>query len=177
MHSLPRGRSRRSLTGALWRLILLVALTWVAAGCVKTPVAEVHSVRVQSASPQGLGLTMVMRVNNLNDFDVKVRNINAGVVVANRYQLPPLQHNPDTWLGAHRWTFVQVPVLIPWNLVTPRLAATAGASVVPYRVKGVVDVTAVRMLGIAVNNYEFDEKASMSRIDLVMAAGRGVFTP
>jgi hypothetical protein len=156
----------------VWFAFLLALLTCVA-GCPSKPVLELHGAQVASASPAGVGVKLMMRVNNHNAFDVKVRNVRASVVIAGRFRLPRIQYNPDQWLPAGKWVLVPVPVVIPWQLIGPLAATTVGSNEIGYRVKGLADVTAVRMLGIQVNDQELDEEGSVSRAQLLMAAGRG----
>jgi hypothetical protein len=155
--------------------ILAVALCAASSslGCVSKPVLELYSARVASASQQGVGLELTMQVNNKNSFDVKIRNVRASVLLAGRHQMPPIAYDPNQWLGAGRSTLVRVPAVIPWNQVGPLLRTTARSSEISYRVKGLADVTAVRMLGIQVNDYELDEEGSVPRSALLRAAGRG----
>ncbi|RLB46644.1 MAG: hypothetical protein DRI90_27155 [Deltaproteobacteria bacterium] len=156
----------------VWFALLLALLTCVV-GCPSKPVLELHGARVESASPAGVGLKLMMRVNNDNAFDVKVRNVRASVVIAERFRLPRIQYNPDQWLPAGKWVLVPVPVVIPWQLVGPLLATSVGSNEIGYQVRGLADVTAVRMLGIRVNDQELDDEGSLSRVELLMAAGRG----
>jgi uncharacterized membrane protein YuzA (DUF378 family) len=161
-------RLRHALALALTVLLL--------SACPSKPVLELHSARLQSASPQGIGFQIELRVNNDNAFDVKIRNVRASVIIAGRYPLPQLQYNPDQWLGAGQTTIVRVPMVVPWNLVTPLMATTAGSTQISYHVRGLADVTAVRLLGIEKNDYPIDEEGTVSRAELVVAAARGVFT-
>jgi hypothetical protein len=153
---------------------LAVILLAVGSGCVTKPIAELYGVRVQSVGPAGIQLDMSMKVNNYNVFDVKVRNVRCNVVIDERFRLPPIVYNPDTWLGANASTIVHVPVTMPWNLVWPLINATVGSNVLPYRTDGWVDVTAVRMLGIQVNDYAFEDDGAVSRFELLTAAMRGM---
>jgi LEA14-like dessication related protein len=157
-------------------LLLLMALAVSASGCASKPTLELYGARVQSASPMGIGMVMLMRVNNEYSFDVKVRDVRVNVVIAGRYQLPPVQYNPDIWLPSGKSTVVPVPMTVPWPMVAPLLATTAGSNEVSYRASGFVDVTAVRWLGIRRNDEPIDERGSVSRGQLLAAAGRGVFT-
>jgi len=158
----------------LLRLALLLALLTCAVGCPSKPVLELHGAQIQSAGPAGVGIRLMMRVNNDNAFDVKIRNVRASVVIAKRFKLPPIQYNPDQWLPAGKWVLVPVPVTIPWNLIQPLAVTTVGSTEISYRLRGVADVTAVRMLGIEVNDHELDEEDTVSRAQLLMAAGRGM---
>jgi hypothetical protein len=157
----------------LVRLLLVAVGLFLLSGCVSEPVLELYGARISSASPQGVGLTMMMKVTNHNAFDVKVRNVRASVSVADRFSLPFLQYNPDQWLNANQSTIVNVPLVIPWQLVGPLVSASIGSNSVRYHVHGYADVTAVRLLGIERNDYELNEDGAFSRMDLLMAAGRG----
>jgi hypothetical protein len=158
------------------RALALVFVALVLTACPRKPILELHSGRLQSASPLGIGFELEMRVNNENAFDVKIRNVRASVVIADRYALPQLHYNPDQWLGAGQTTIVRVPMVLPWPLVAPLMATTVGRDRISYNVRGLIDVTAVRMLGIEKNDYAIDEKGSVSRAQLVVAAARGALT-
>ncbi|MCA9556499.1 MAG: LEA type 2 family protein [Myxococcales bacterium] len=158
-------------------LVALMALLFLLGGCVTQPAVQLHSVRVQSVGPMGVGLAMVMKVNNKNFFDVQVRNVRANVVVAEKVRLPMIAYNPDIWLGAKQTTLVPVPVTLPWASVGPLLSATIESDTIDYRVQGVADVTAVRMLGIRRNDEPFDDEAEVSRAQLVAAANQGGLSP
>ena len=153
--------------------MLLLMLLPGCKGCFPTPVLELHSARIWSASPQGVRLNVYLKVNNENPFDVQVRNVRANVVIAGRYRLPPLQYDPNKWLPAYRSTTVEVPLTVPWALVGPLLSTSVGSNTIKYKVVGLVDVTAVRMLGIRHNDYGLDEDGEVSRMELLMAASRG----
>jgi hypothetical protein len=152
---------------------VLALLLWTLSGCVTKPVLELHSARLSSATPQGVGLDVYLQVNNKNAFDVQVRNVRCNVVIAKRFRLPPLQFSPNQWLPAGKATLVRVPMVVPWPMVPPLLAATVGFETLTYRVTGAADVTAVRLLGIQRNDYPVDEEGEVPRLALVIAAGRG----
>lgn len=156
-----------------WSLVWLVLVVLLLGGCVSKPVVELHSARLAMATPQGIGMDVFLRVNNENSFDVQVRNVNVNVVIAGRFQLPPVQFSPNQWLAADKSTLVRVPMVVPWPMVAPLLAATVGSKTITYRARGTADVTAVRMLGIQRNDYPVNEKGELSRAALVAAAGRG----
>lgn len=170
---------RASYTLAMTRrvMILMVLALAFCVGCVSKPVLELHSARVTSASPAGVGMTLLMRVNNENSFDVKVRNVRAHVTIANGFHLPPVHYNPERWLPAGESTIVPVPVVVPWPMIGPLASMTMRSRVIHYRVTGMVDVTAVRMLGIESDDHQLDENGSISRNALIQAAGRGFFNP
>jgi hypothetical protein len=156
--------------------ILILALSVLLCGCPK-PTFELHSVRVQGPAPQGVNLQMVMQVNNPYPFDVKVRNVRTRVMIAGRYRLPPIVYDPDQWLGANGTTFVKVPVMVPWPMITPLVRTTIGSSELDYRVIGWADITAVRMLGIQRNDHRIEEHSAVSRAELVGVLSRSVPWP
>ena len=157
--------------------MVCAALALMTVGCVKEPVFKLDSMRVKGATIQGVELVMMMRVQNDNSFDVKVRDVRVDVVIAERFKLPRIQYNPDTWLGSDATTLLEVPVLIPLLMVWPMVSATAQANVVSYTMTGLVDVTAVRALDIEKNDYEVDESASISRAELIGALIKGGLQP
>lgn len=154
---------------------MLGGLTLSTAGCPSQPVMELYSARVAFATPQGIGLNLTMSVRNENAFDVQVRNVRGQITIEERYALPPIQVDPNKWLGANSTTLVQVPVVIPWNMIQPLLAKSVGANVVAYRFRGAADVTVTRAFGISVKSYGVDDEGEFSRGQLMIAAGRGVF--
>lgn len=160
-----------------WLGMVCAALALMTVGCVKEPVFKLDSMRVKGATIQGVELVMMMRVQNDNSFDVKVRDVRVDVVIAERFKLPRIQYNPDTWLGSDATTLLEVPVLIPLLMVWPMVSATAQANVVSYTMTGLVDVTAVRALDIEKNDYEVDESASISRAELIGALIKGGLQP
>ena len=143
-------------------------------GCPQQPVVQLQSARIVGASQYGVNMMMRLRVSNRNPFDVRVRNVRAQVVVAERYMLPYLRFNPDQWMPANSWSYVDVPATIPLNLVTPLLATTLRSNVITYHASGLVDVTATRLLGLQINDYELNDDGAMSRADLAMIAARTV---
>jgi LEA14-like dessication related protein len=153
-------------------LVLVFALT----GCVSDPVMELYGARVTYASPAGLGMDMTMKVTNPNVFDVHVRNVSVRVVLAERWGLPPIQIDPNQWLRAGGATIVHVPVVIPWNLITPLIAATASSNTVKYNMKGSADLVVTRAFGFSFKRYGLDEDGEFTRGQLLMAAGRGILS-
>jgi hypothetical protein len=156
------------------RLVVLVVALFGVTGCFSKPVAELHSVSVRSVSTQGLGLDMVMVVHNGNLFDVQVRHVRASVVVSEKFRMPPIDYNPEQWLPAGRSVLVHVPVLLPWQMMGPLMAYTVGQETLEYEVRGMVDVTAVRFLGIRKNDHAFDDNGEVSRQQLFSAGLRGM---
>lgn len=141
-----------------------------APGCVHKPTLELHSAQINGIGLVGVGMNVKVRVNNTNNFDVQVRDVNVTVTVAERYTLPPIQYSPNIWLGSDQTTVVDVPVVIPWNLVPALLSQTFGKEKLAYHVKGTADVTATRLLNVQRNNYPIDEDGEVPRAALVAAA-------
>jgi hypothetical protein len=140
------------------------------AGCVSKPAVTLQSAQLRSASLRGVGLDVFLKVENDNSYDIQIRNVRAQVTIADRYPLMPIDIQPNQWLPADQATVVRVPIVIPWQVVSPIVRATLGRPLITYRVKGSADVTAVRMLGIERDNYPVDEGGSVLRQDLVNAA-------
>jgi hypothetical protein len=132
-------------------------------GCVSKPVVSLDHAELASASLFGLGLAVVLQVDNPNSYDVEVRSLHVNVTIAGRYALAPIDVQPHQWLAAKQTTRVTVPVVIPWTVIPPLIAETLGSPRVTYRVKGSADVTAVRMLGIERNDYPVDEEGTLPR--------------
>jgi LEA14-like dessication related protein len=158
---------------------LLALACWIVplTGCVTRPVVELSAARIAAVSPYGVEMAMRVRVNNTSPFDVRVRNVRVQVTIADKYALPYVRFNPDRWMPANSWSYIEVPALIPWQTIKPLAATTLGNETIPYHVAGYVDVTATRLLGIAINDHEIDDDASVSRADLLMAAMRGTMQP
>jgi hypothetical protein len=163
--------ARQRLRGVV---LMLAALGLAELGCVSKPVLEVHSAWLRSATPDGVGLDLYLKVNNENVFDVQVRDVRAQVTIAERFRLPDLRFSPNQWLAAGRSTLVRVPMTVPWPMIPQLLAVTVGSDKIDYRVRGAADVTAVRALGIERNDYPVDEEGSLSRVDLVRVAQRSL---
>lgn len=152
---------------------LALVLTLAATGCVSKPTMQLHHAEIQSAGPAGIGMVVFLKVHNDNSFDVEVRNVRVNVVLAGRYQLPPLSYSPNQWLPADRTTIVAAPMIIPWTLVPPLLAETATSPTISYRCTGSADVTAIRSVGIKSDNHPVDEKGTVPRMAIVEAARYG----
>jgi hypothetical protein len=139
-------------------------------GCVSKPNMQLHHAEVQNAGPMGIGMNVVLRVNNENSFDVQVRNVRVQTTLQGRWTLPGVVYSPNQWLPADGTTLVSAPVLIPWTMVGPLLAETAMNSTIEYRVRGEADVTAIRSVGIRSDNYPVDETGTIPRVAVLQAA-------
>jgi hypothetical protein len=67
-----------------------------------------------------------------------------------------------------------VPIILPWQMIAPVIAATVGNSKVTYYVSGTADVTATRAFAIDRDEYEFDEEGELPR-SFLMKVGVGGF--
>ncbi len=160
--------------GVTIRRVLMLSAALSMAACVSKPTMQLDHAQVSSVAPGGIYMTIFLKVNNPNSFDVEVRNVRVQSVVQGRWALPPVQYSPNQWLPADGTTIVQAPVLIPWSLVLPLLAESAASPTIQYRVQGSVDVTAIRSLGVRSDNYPVDETGSIPR-SAVLAAARSTF--
>jgi hypothetical protein len=153
-------------------LVAALALAAIGAeGCVSQPVVALDHAEIRSLQfPGGIGLTVFLRVNNKNAFDVQVRNVRGQATLGNRWILPPVDFSPNVWLPAGQTTVVAVPVVIPFDMLPGIVGQTLGASTIAYHFKGTADVTAVRMLGVQRNDYPVDDGGEVSRMALAQAA-------
>jgi hypothetical protein len=160
-------RKAPSRKGVLAAAVIAQALL---GGCVSKPAVTLQSAQLRSASLRGVGLDIFLKVENDNSYDIQIRNVRAQVTIADRYPLMPIDIQPNQWLPAEQTTIVRVPIVIPWQVVSPIVKTTLNRPLITYRVKGSADVTAIRMLGIERDNYPVDEGGSVLRQDLVNAA-------
>lgn len=147
-----------------------LALAALLTACVSKPTMQLDHAQVSSVAPAGIYMTIFLKVNNPNSFDVQVRNVRVQSTIQGRWTLPPVNYSPDQWLPADGTTIVQAPVLIPWMYVMPLLAETAASPSITYRAQGSVDVTAIRSIGIKSDNYPVDETGSIPRAAVLQAA-------
>jgi len=150
---------------------LLFGLALFSVGCAEKPSLRLHHAEIRSASLFGVGLDVYLSVNNPNSFDLEIRNVRTTVTFLDKYSLPEIDYSPNQWLPAGQATVVRVPVVIPFSLVPNLVQETARTPTLTYSVKGSADVTAVRALGVEKDDYPIDESASISRNDLLAAAG------
>src|SRR5205823_5276196 len=118
------------------RSALVVAFLLALCGCPQQPVVLLHTAHIAGVSQYGVNVKLTLRVSNPNPYDVRVRNVRAQVVIADRFMLPYLRFDPEQWMPANSWSYVDVPTTIPLNMVTPLLATTAQSSVINYHVSG-----------------------------------------
>ena len=154
-------------------ILCLAALA--SAGCAQKPTMHLHHAELRSASFQGVGLDVILRVHNPNTYDVKIRNVNVRVLLAGRYTLPSVVYSPNQWLPAGEDSYVRAPMLIPYALIPQLLRETVLSPMIRYRVQGSADVTAVRLLGVERDNFPVNEEGAFARSDLAAAAGIALF--
>lgn len=160
---------------SLRALFFATALSASSVGCVKNPTMDLYGARVQTVSPMGVGMVMVMKIRNDNPFDIQVRNVAANVIIGDSFRMPTVRTSPNVWLRASSVTLVDVPMTVPWPTLMPLLSRTVGSATIEYRAKGFADVTATSTFQIDRNDYKFDEEGKVSRVELVQAAIRGGF--
>lgn len=165
-----RPRSPRLLPRALL-LLAFAGLAALPAGCAEKPRMRLHHAELRSASLYGVGLNVVLKVDNPNSFDIEIRNVRVTLRFADRYDLPEIVHSPNKWLPSGQSTLVSVPVIIPYALIPPIVRTAASSPTLRYHVKGSADVTALRSLEVEKDDYPIDEDGSIQRSALLAAAG------
>jgi hypothetical protein len=155
------------------RVFALAFLASLSAACVKKPTveldhAEITGVRVALPPSVSILLTIYLRVNNPNSYDVAIRAVRGQVLLAYHYTLPvDLRANGDgIWLGANSTTPVAVPVTIPGDLALSLLRETLTTPAIAYEFVGRADVTASRTLELQRDDYSVKESGSVSREQL-----------
>jgi hypothetical protein len=162
----------KAMTKLPRHLVLATALALGSAGCAaEKPTLRLHHAELRSASLRGLGLDVYLTVDNPNSFDIEIRNIRVTVAFAERHALPTIDYSPNQWLAAGQSTVVRVPVVIPFAIVPGVVHEARRSPTLRYTVKGSADVTAVRALGVEKDNYPIDEAGTLSRDQLLAAAG------
>src|SRR5690349_6380906 len=95
-------------------VLFFLAFSTLLGGCVTEPAVRLWTAQVRNVGPPGVTMNMTMAVRNDNAFDLQLRNLNANVVLQDRYALPPVNASPHVWFPAGRTTPLSVPVTIPW---------------------------------------------------------------
>jgi hypothetical protein len=153
-------------------LFLAIPLALSLAACVHVPEvtldhAELNGVQVAAIFPPriAISLTVVVNVTNTNSFDVALRGMRGQVVMADKYPLPIAYQAPPPgiWLRAGQTTPMRLPVDMPVELAIALLRESFGATLIPYHVTGVVDVTGTTTLKIDRDNFPVDLVGSMTR--------------
>ncbi len=146
--------------------------------------AELSGVSLGFPPQASVLMNVVIDVYNPNSYDVAVRAMRGKVVFLGKYELPVDFRAPDAngvWLAADSTTSMRVPCAIPVNLAIQLMREAWQVPQIDFTLTGKADVTATRTFQIEKDNYEVDEKGSISR-DQMDAAIRSVipfggFTP
>ena len=155
------------------RVLLLILLSLML-GCVTEPNIKIHSARLAGVDDGGVTLKVTLAIRNDNSFDIQLRDVHADFLMANGYRVPTVHTSPNLWLPAGRTTALEVPVIVPWQIVMPLIRETIGSPTIPYHATGYANVTATRAFEIDIDEYALDQEGSISRNELVIAAARGL---
>jgi len=155
----------------LLALAILVTLS-ILGGCASKPTARIDHAEIRGASPYGLGVQVYLRVKNENSFDIQIRRVRGRALIGGRYAMP-VDVSSNQWLSSDSTTIVAVPLWIPWGIIPGLVNESVGSPIVPYRITGKADVTAVRMLGIDRDDFPLDEYGVIPR-DVLIGAARSV---
>jgi hypothetical protein len=161
---------KKALSG-LVRWLFAALSVWLVA-C--QPAVTLRSATLRGATPTGVAFDAVMAVENPNLFDIEVRAIRANAKLEGVRGVVPVYVEPHTWIPAGRTVLIPVPIILPWQMIAPVIAATVGNSKVTYYVSGTADVTATRAFAIDRDEYEFDEEGELPR-GFLMKVGVGGF--
>jgi hypothetical protein len=157
----------------------LLAASTLAYGCVSKPTMRLHHAEVSGVQigfpPQlGIVVTSVVEVTNPNSYDVAIRAVRGTATLADRYAMP-VEWSPGgdgVWLPADRKTLVRVPTTVPVGLAVQIVRESFATPLIPFRIVGKADVTASRTFKIEKDDYEIDERGTLSR-EQIEASMRG----
>ena len=156
-----------------WPTILVaVCALALGTGCATKPIARVDHAEIRGASTYGLGVQVFLRVKNENSFDIQIRRVRGRAVFGRGFAMP-VDVSPNQWLASDSTTVVAVPLWIPWNIVPGLVAESVGSPIIPYRLTGKADITAIRLLGVDRDDFPVDEYGVVPR-DVVIGAARSV---
>jgi hypothetical protein len=165
-------RTWSSTWSRLRRCAPLVLALGVSTGCASKPTARVDHAEIRGASTYGLGVQVFLRVRNENSFDIQIRRVRGRAVIGRGFAMP-VDVSPNQWLASDSTTVVAVPLWIPWSIIPGLVAESAGSPIIPYRITGKADVTAIRLLGIDRDDFPLDEPGVIPR-DVMIGAARSV---
>jgi hypothetical protein len=164
------------------RVLLLLFFLFALTSCAKKPTMKLNHAELAGGSvtigfpPQASVLmTCVVDVYNPNSYDVAVRAMRGNVKFAGKYDMPiTFQGPPDgVWLPADQTTPLRVPVAIPVSVAIQLMRDSFNVSTIDFQITGKADVTATRTFKIEKDDYEVDEKGTITR-DQMDAAIRSV---
>jgi LEA14-like dessication related protein len=130
----------------------VLVLAALVVGCSKPapPTLTPERASVTQVNPQGIELRLDLAATNPNSIDLSVREVNAHIVVGNKYDLGTVTLPKSLTLPAGKTTKVEVPIAAKWTDVGAlvQIAATTQAAV-PYSVDGTLsmggDLVSVRI--------------------------------
>jgi hypothetical protein len=144
------------------------------AACVSEPAVKLHAARIAGVDRGGVRLDVTLAIHNDNSIDLMVRDLRITLLMGRGYAVPPVQVSPNVWLRAGTTTPIDVPVVVPWQIVRPLVLETLGSTTIPYHASGFANVTATQAFEIDIDDYVIDQNGAIARQDLVLAAARGL---
>lgn len=149
--------------------LLVVALLTMATGCASKPTMHVNHAEISgfqvATFPPSVLMTVVVDVYNPNSYDVAIRAMRGQVMMADKYSLP-LDFRPvgdGLWLPSKQTTQVRTPIAIPVDLALALLGEAFNSPTISYRLIGKADVTGTRTFKVEKDDYEVDERGSITR--------------
>lgn len=136
--------------------------------------AEVNGVQIGFPPQISVVVTSVVEVTNPNSYDVYIRAVRGSATLADRYSMP-FEWAPGgegIRLPADQTTLVRVPTTVPATLALQLVRESYATPMIPFRIVGKADVTVSSTLRIDKNDYEVDERGTLSR-EQIEAAMRG----
>jgi len=158
-----------------WFALLLLLLSL--GGCGLFGGAKNPKIQVAGATLTGLDLTLkpigvnlrlelLLRVDNPNDFDLKVRAVRGQVTLAGRQTLP-VQLSPDTWLPAGQTTELTVPAQLPVETALTLAREVISSDCIPYSFEGSADITATSTFKLDQDDHPFKKEGCIPRKSLL----------
>lgn len=153
---------------ALGAMIALAAQGCGLFGGAKHPKIHVTGVQVKGVEVTlkplkvSAQLDLMLRVDNPNDFDLKVRSVRGQVTLAGRQNVP-IQAQPEVWLPAEKSTDVTIPAQVPLEAVVEVVRTSIKSDCVPYAFEGTADLIATSSLELEKNGYPFKKEGCLPR--------------
>lgn len=144
-------------------VLALLALAMISGGCARDPSLRLQGANVVKTDLSGVTLNVTLAVRNDNSFDVLVRDLRLEILLDQMHVLPAVQTSPNVWLASDATTLLNIPVVMPWSVVTALRQGTSPT--VSYHARGAANVTASRTLNID-ETYKIDQKGAFARSEL-----------
>lgn len=144
-------------------ILAILALAVPSSGCARDPSLRLQGASVVKTDLTGVTLNVTLAVRNDNSFDVLVRDLRLEILLDRAHVLPPVQASPNVWLASDATTQLNIPVLMPWSVVTALRQGTSPT--ISYHARGAANVTASRTLSID-ESYKIDQKGAFARSEL-----------